>query len=105
MALRSRGDGGGALRSCRVDGALGVVARADERTRLDVREALPFGVRADVVELVRRPPSSHGQVPRRGPEVLPDREDVDADRAQVVDSGPDLVGLLSHAHDETRLRV
>ena len=73
------GGGGGGARSLRV------VAGANERSGLDVAEAEALGVGAQLGELRGRPPTGDRQVLARRPEVLPERQHVDADVAQVGD--------------------
>src|SRR4051794_8887577 len=64
MTAQRRQNGFGGSRT------LGVVARADEWTGLDVAEAQTLRVRADLGELLGRPPPRDGQVLARRSEVL-----------------------------------
>ena len=55
-------------------------------------------------ELVRVHPPVHWMVPSGRPQVLGDRQQVDADRAQVRHRRRDLLAGLAHAEDQVGLR-
>src|SRR5512143_2421653 len=80
------------------------VARADERPARDVAEpesepGLPPGR-----EPLRRHPLDDRQVPRARAQVLPEREDLDARRAEVPHRLDDLAVRLAEPHHDRRLR-
>ena len=83
----------------------GVVARPHERARSRrARSPSASAYSPDLVELLGRPPPHDRQVRRRRPQVLAERDDVDADAAQVGERAAHLVGRLAHAEDHARLR-
>ena len=83
----------------------GVVARPDERTRLDVPE--PEGERLFLHggELVGVVVALEREVVEARPEILADREDVDVDRPQRRECLAQLVARLAEADHQARLRV
>ena len=83
----------------------GVVARADERARLDVLEAEREGLGLHLGELVGVVVAIERQVLLRRPQVLADREDVDVDLAQRLERLGELVAGLAQADHQRALRV
>ena len=83
--------------------ASGAVTGSNQRTRKHTEEADLFGLGLDVEELLGAYPPIHRQVPRRGPQVLRDRDDVGAGVVQVVQRLADLGPILAHAQDEIGL--
>jgi hypothetical protein len=82
---------------------VGAVARADERAREDRAEAELLALLAEPAELVRVHPAVDLGVLRRRLEVLADRDDVDAVRAQVAHRLDHLVVRLAEADDDPAL--
>src|SRR5439155_25010134 len=82
---------------------LGVVRAADERPRLDVHEPELPADRREPRELVGMIVARDGQVLRRRPQVLAERQDRHADLAQVADRRDQLLPLLAEAEDDPRL--
>ena len=82
---------------------LGVVRAADEWSRLDMGEPeLPTDPR-ELGELVGMVVARDGQVLRRRPEVLAERQDRHPDRAQVAQGRDQLVPLLAETQDDPGL--
>src|SRR2546430_2108602 len=76
---------------------LGMVAAADHRAGFYVSEAFGFAARFPSGELVRVHPALDGQVLRGRLEVLAQREDLTADRHEIVDHRFDLIFGFSQA--------
>src|SRR6266516_7562701 len=76
------------------------VGGAHERPGEDGAEAELLALLAEPAELVRVHPAVDRCVPRRGLQVLPDRDDVDAVLAQVAHRLDDLVVRLPQADDD-----
>src|SRR5690606_13869177 len=100
---RSDGVDGAALERLPVEAA-GAVRGADQRAGHDPGEPQLLGLLAQLDELLRPHPPRHGVVPRAGPQVLGDGEQVAAHLAQVAHRLHDLLGLLAQAEDEVGLR-
>src|SRR5205807_4152036 len=83
---------------------VGAVRRANERPREDGAEAERLALLPEPAELVRVHPAVDRRVLRRGLEILADRHDVDAVRAQVAHRLDDLVVGLPQADDDPGLR-
>ena len=81
-----------------------VVARSDQRARLDVCDAEGLARGRVRRELLRRDPAIDGQVRRRRLQVLTHRHDVDAGVAEVGEGRRDLVGPFAHPEDQVGLR-
>ena len=79
---------------------VGVVTGADERGAFDDTEAQLQADVAPVSELVRCHPAVHGQMLRRGLEVLADGEDIHAVGDEVAQALLDLVGAFAEAEHE-----
>src|ERR687885_3010120 len=80
------------------------VARADEWPGEHRPEAQRLALLAEPAELVRVHPAVDRRVLRRGLEVLADRDDVDAVRAEVAHRLDHLVVRLAEADDDAALR-
>src|SRR5439155_2200918 len=83
----------------------GVVARADERTGLDVPEAEVEGLCLHVRELVRVVVAHERQVPSARPQVLAHGEDVAVDLAERDERRGQLGPRLAEPDHERALRV
>ena len=88
----------------RIGSLLGVVARPGQRARLDVADPERLADPLPAVELGRLGPPGDRQVVRRRPQVLADRDDVDADAGEVGEAPDDLVVGLAQADHEPGLR-
>src|SRR5881396_1480171 len=80
-----------------------VIAGADERARFNVAESQRHPVALQLGELVRCVPARDGQMLVGRPQVLADRDDVDARRAQVAQRREQLVPILSQSADDPGL--
>jgi hypothetical protein len=68
-----------------------------------VADAERFPDRLPTLELAGFGPPGDGQVMRRRPQVLPDRDDVTADAGQVGERADQFVVGLTQAHHDPRL--
>src|SRR5262249_4069088 len=84
--------------------ALGVIGAADERPRFHVAKAELPPYRRQLGELLGVIVLLDGQVLCRRPEILAEREDLDADPAQVAHGGDQLVARLATPEERPRLR-
>src|SRR5215208_4065878 len=80
------------------------IARPNERSREDGAEAERLALLAEPAELVRVHPAVNLRVLGARLEVLADRDDVDAVRAQVAQRLDDLIIRLPQPDDDPRLR-
>src|SRR4051812_6036307 len=74
-----------------------VVARADERSGLDMPEAHFPTDAGKIAELLRRVVTVERKVVSRWPEVLTEREDIDVNRPQVPHHGGHFLDCLAKA--------
>src|SRR5258706_12976027 len=72
-----------------------VIAGPNQRARFNVTESQRHAVMLQLGELVRRVPARDGQMLVGRPEILTDRDDVDARRAQVAQRREQLVPIFS----------
>src|SRR5713226_677165 len=84
--------------------ALGVIGRAHERTGFDVGEAQDASCLPQFGKFVGGVVPGHRQVLGRGPQILPQGEDLDVGGAEITHRLEQLLPLLAEPQDDARLR-